>query len=129
MPYLMNVGGKRTVTYKEWVSKNMGADERAELMDALAPYAGMNSDGTVSLEKFKKDFSNLSAADRKDFMKTMQDAINFAHAAMNDQEFDVALQNDLDRRNKEAYGAGWEKSVANAKARAEQAKAEVFNDN
>jgi len=124
MEHLMNVGNGKKVTYKEWVARYFTEpNERAALMDALAAFAG-----PVSLEKFRKDFCELSDADRKEFMKTMQDSINFAHSAMAEDAFDRALQADLDRRNKEAYGAAWEKSAADAKARGEQARREALGD-
>jgi len=106
----------RVQTCEEWV-KDMCSSDREALYKALAPYVEANSTEPASLEKFRKDFCNLSNGDRKVFIKMIQD------------EFDAALQADLDRRRKEAYGAGWEKSVADAKARAEQARREVHNDN
>jgi hypothetical protein len=115
----MNIGGGKTVTYHEWARNHMEPEARAELIGALAPYAG-----PVSLEKFKKDFCALTDADRKDFVKMIQDSTKFVYSAMAESQFDAALQADLDRRNKEAYGAEWEKSVANAKARGEQARKE-----
>jgi len=120
MAYFMNVGGKLKVTYQEWVNKHMGAEERAELRDALSAYAG-----PVSLEKFRKDFCNLSDSDRKEFIKTIQEAADFVKNGMAEQELDAAIQADLDRLNKEAYGEAWAKSVADAKARGEQAKYDI----
>jgi hypothetical protein len=76
----------------------------------------------VSLEKFRRDFSNLTNEDRKAFMKTMQEAIAIAHAAMNETEFDYALQAELDRRKQIAVNAAWDNSVADAKARKEKAR-------
>jgi HPt (histidine-containing phosphotransfer) domain-containing protein len=124
----MNIGGGKTVTYHQWVRNHMEPEARAELADALLK-ADASYSGPVSLEKFKKDFCELSNEDRKDFIKMIQDSTKFVQSAMNESEFDAALQADLDHRSKEAYGAAWAKSVADAKARAEQAKREVFNDN
>jgi len=107
-----------------WV-KDMDSEDRAALYKALAPYVDANSCGPVSLEKFRADFCNLSDADRKEFMKTMQESINIVRNAMFESEFDTALQEELDRQNKQAYGAAWEKSAAEAKARGEKAKQEA----
>ena len=117
----------RTQSIEDWV-KDIRSEDQAALYKALAPYVEANSGGPVSLEKFRNDFCALSDSDRKEFMKTMQEGIRIAHSAMNESEFDAALQADLDRRNKEAYGAAWEKSVADAKARQEQAKREAPGD-
>ena len=122
MAHLMNIGGKKEVTYHEWAAKHMGADERAELIDALAPYAEANSSGPANLEKFRKDFCRLSNEDRKAFIKMIQDSVNFVYNAMTESEFDAAIQANLDRRNREATDNAWDKSVSEAKARAEQAK-------
>jgi hypothetical protein len=100
MAHLMNIGGRKEVTYHEWVTEHMGADERTELINALAPYAA-NSSGPVSLEKFRNDFCNLSDEDRKSFIKMIQDSVNFVHNGMIQSEFDAAIQADLDRRNKQ----------------------------
>jgi len=125
MAHLIDIGGGKKVTYHEWIAKHMGADERAELIDALAPYAGANSTEPVNLEKFKKDFSNLSNEDRKSFIKMIQESFNFVYAAMTGSEFDAALQADLDRRDQKATDDEWAKTIADAKARAEKAKQEV----
>jgi hypothetical protein len=111
-------------TLDQW-AKSLLPEDRKEMYQALAPYMGTADTGPVSLEKFRRDFSNLCNEDRKAFMKTMQEAIAFAHAAMNETEFDHALQAELDRRNQIAADAAWDKSVADAKARQEKAKREV----
>jgi hypothetical protein len=121
MAYLMNVGGKK-ITYHEWVAKHTEADERAELIDALSPYINAASAGPVSLEKFSKDFCNLSDEDRKSFMKTMQEAIAVVQAEAYGTEFDSALQAAMDRRNQVAANDAWNRTVADAKARAEAAR-------
>lgn len=118
----------RPQSIEDWV-KDIRAEDQAALYKALEPYVEANSGGTASLEKVRSSFSKLNKQDMQAFINDIREGINAAHSALTESEFDAALQADLDRRNKEAYGAGWEKSVAAAKARAEQAKAEVFNDN
>ena len=118
----------RAQSIEDWV-KDIRSEDQAALYKALAPYVEANSAGPENLARVRKGFSNLDKESKLAFINDIKEGINATHSAMTESEFDFALQADLDRRNKEAYGAGWEKSVADAKARAEQAKQEVYNDN
>jgi len=89
-------GKKQSVS--EWVG-DMMPEDRAALCKALAPYAGAAFDGQVSLEKFQKDFSNLSSKDRVTFMTSIQHGISIAQAAFTEEAIDRALQAELTRRN------------------------------
>jgi hypothetical protein len=95
MAHLMNAGGKK-ITYHEWV-RHMGGDERAELIDALAPYMDAASTGPISLSKFQIDFSNMGKEDQLTFIKCIQSGINMANAVINEAAVDAALQAEIDK--------------------------------
>jgi hypothetical protein len=93
---------------EQWV-KEMQPSDRAALHAALAPYMEAASTGPVSLERFKRDFSALDEASRKSFMGMIQDARALAEKGIADDEVNAA----------------WDKTIADAKARQAQARAEV----
>jgi hypothetical protein len=120
MVYFKNTKGEE-ITAGQWIA-DLRPEERELVRNALQRHM---TDEPVSYERFKKDFSALSNDDRKSFIKMIHEADAFVKAGMAADELDAALQAELDKRNQIATNAAWDKTVADAKARAAAARAEV----
>ena len=96
-------------TILEWVA-TMDPEDRIALHEALAPYMKRPATETISLDKFRADFSRLNKKDCLEFIRGIQEGVAVAEAAIAEKAVDDA----------------WAASVADAKARSEQAAKEVL---
>jgi len=110
-------------TAGEWV-KDISPEDRATLYNALAPYFN-ESAWKLDCDGLSRAFTNAEPSERKKFLKIMETGISAGYAAMGESQFDHFLQAELDRLNKKATSDAWDRSVADAKARAEKAKKEA----
>jgi len=116
-------------TAAQWAA-GLLPEERVELYQTLAPFMGeasTPSQGPVSLEKISADFGRLSKEDCMAFIKSIQAGVDIAEDALFESGFDRALSDELaKRKGQKAVDDAWARSVAGAKARAEQAAKEVL---
>ena len=115
-------GQPQTVT--QWVADMMQKD-RTALYEALVPFMGPSS-GPASLEKIRADFARLSREDCMAFIDGIQQGIAIAETAVIESELDAAINADLARRKgQKAVDDARAASIADAKAKVEQAAKEV----